>query len=105
MAGVLVVATCQFPVSANVVRNGGYVMRQMRVARERGALVAHFPEACLSGYAGSDCESYEGFNWDVLERVTRKVLDLACELWPLGRRRVGAPPDRWAQATQQCLRR
>jgi predicted amidohydrolase len=80
MAGVLAVATCQFPVSSNVVRNGGYVIRQMRVARERGALVAHFPEACLSGYAGSDCESYEGFDWDVLERVTRRVLDLACEL-------------------------
>lgn len=80
MAGVLVVATCQFPVSADVVRNGGYVMHQMRVAREGGALVAHFPEACLSGYAGSDCESYEGLNWDLLEEVTRQVLDLAGDL-------------------------
>ncbi len=55
-------------------------MRQMLSARERGADVAHFPEACLSGYAGADFPSYDGFDWELLERVTRQVLALAGEL-------------------------
>ena len=49
----LVVATCQFPVGADARRNLGYVRRQMRTARERGAHVAHFCEGSLSGYAGA----------------------------------------------------
>ena len=63
----LTVATCQFPVAADVERNGRHVMRQMRSARERGADLAHFPEACLSGYAGSDFDSYDGFDWAQLD--------------------------------------
>ena len=76
----LTVATCQFPTSADVRRNLGYVASQMRTAHDRGADVAHFPEACLSGYAGADIESYEGFDWALLQDCTQKVLDLAGEL-------------------------
>jgi predicted amidohydrolase len=76
----LTVATCQFPVDADITRNSRYVRRQMRYAREQGADVAHFPEACLSGYAGSDFASYDGFDWALLERQTRRVLDLAGQL-------------------------
>jgi predicted amidohydrolase len=52
----------------------------MRSARQQGADVAHFPEACLSGYAGSDFPSYAGFDWELLDRVTRRVPELAGEL-------------------------
>jgi predicted amidohydrolase len=45
------VATCHFPVDADITRNEEYVVSQVRSARELGADVAHFPEACLSGYA------------------------------------------------------
>lgn len=76
----LTVATCQFPVDADIARNGRYVLRQMRTAREHGADVVHFPEACLSGYAGSDFASYDGFDWALLERTTRTVMALAAEL-------------------------
>lgn len=76
----LKVATCQFPVGADVCRNLRYVSRQIRAARERGAHVAHFPEACLSGYAGVDFETHEGFDWTLLRECTRKVLDLAREV-------------------------
>jgi deaminated glutathione amidase len=76
----LTVATCQFPVDADITRNCRYVLRQMRYARQRGADVAHFPEACLSGYAGSDFPSYDGFDWKLLERATYRVLALAGEL-------------------------
>jgi predicted amidohydrolase len=50
----LSIATCQFPTSADTYRNFQYVSQLMRHAREQGADVAHFPEACLSGYAGAD---------------------------------------------------
>jgi predicted amidohydrolase len=76
----LTVATCYFPVEANIRRNRGRVLRQMRTARERGADVAHFPEACLSGYAGVDLPSLRGFDWALLEACTRDVLALARQL-------------------------
>lgn len=76
----LEIATCQFPVSADVRRNTRYVLRQMRTARERGADVAHFCEGALSGYAGSDFRSFRGFDWAALEQGTRRVLALAGEL-------------------------
>ncbi|HXW44112.1 MAG TPA: carbon-nitrogen hydrolase family protein [Streptosporangiaceae bacterium] len=74
---VLTVATCQFPVSADIRANLGYITRQMRAARRRGADVAHFPEAALSGYAGCDFESFDGFDWAALAEATDDVLDCA----------------------------
>jgi len=77
------VATCHFPVDADISRNEEYVVSQVRSARELGADVAHFPEACLSGYAGTDFKSYRGFDWTRLEVATRHVLDVAKQtrLW------------------------
>jgi predicted amidohydrolase len=74
------VATCYFPVSADILQNNDYVSKQLRVASRQGADVAHFPEACLSGYAGSDFTSYRGFDWQLLESCTRQVLDAARDL-------------------------
>jgi predicted amidohydrolase len=76
----LTVATCQFPIGSDVRKNFKYVARQIRTAKDRGADVAHFPEACLSGYAEVDFASFEGFDWPLLEECTRRVLDLAREL-------------------------
>ena len=76
----LTVATCQFPIGSDIHRNLGYIARQIRAARDRGADVAHFPEACLSGYAGVDIASHESFDWALLEECARRVLDLAREL-------------------------
>jgi Carbon-nitrogen hydrolase len=52
---------------------------------DRGADVAHFPETCLSGYAGVDIASHEGFDWPLLEGCVQRVLDLAWEshIWVL----------------------
>jgi len=55
-------------------------MRQMRAAKERGADVAHFPEACLSGYAGADFASCDELDWGLLRDSTERVLDLARQL-------------------------
>jgi predicted amidohydrolase len=76
----LSVATCQFPTSADIHSNFRYVSRLMQHARGKGADVAHFPEACLSGYAGADFESYEGFDWKSLRECTHQLIDLAGEL-------------------------
>ncbi len=74
------VATCQFPVDADPRRNLRYVARQMRSAKERGAHVAHFPEACMSGYAGADLTSPAGIDWSLLEASVREVLERAGRL-------------------------
>jgi len=76
----LSVATCQFPVDADIRRNLDFVLRQICVARERGADVAHFPEAALSGYAGPDVASTAQLDWDLLLDSTEQVLDLAGRL-------------------------
>ena len=49
--GVLRVATCQFPVSADVHTNAEWIRAQMREARQQSADIAHFSESALSGYA------------------------------------------------------
>ncbi len=76
----LSVATCQFPTSSDIERNLSYIFLQMKQARNRGAEVVHFAEACLSGYVGHDFDSYRGFAWKTLERTMPQVLDLAREL-------------------------
>ena len=72
------VATCQFPVSAEIGANLGYVTRQIRAATQRGARTSRtFPEGALSGYAGTDFETFAGFDWDELARATSRCSDCA----------------------------
>jgi len=74
------VATCQFPVSAEVGRNGARILAQMREARGRGADVVHFCEGALSGYAGVDFASFEGYRWAALRERTERVREEAARL-------------------------
>jgi deaminated glutathione amidase len=74
---VLKVATCQFPVSADIDENARWVIRQMHEAARQGARVAHFPEGALSGYAGTDFATFAGFDWDALELATDRVRERA----------------------------
>lgn len=76
----LFIATCRFPVDHDMRRNFRWIDHQMRVAKRRGAHVAHFSECCLSGYAGVEFKSFRNFNWPLLEDCTRRVLHLAREL-------------------------
>jgi predicted amidohydrolase len=77
---VLTVATCQFPVSADIKQNAAWMARQMREAARRGARVAHFGEGALSGYAGTDFGTFTGYDWDTLARATDGIRQLAREL-------------------------
>lgn len=76
----LKVATCQFPVDRDILRNTDCVLRQLRAARDRGADLAHFSETCLSGYAGVEFPSFDRFDWDRLLACTQRVLDAARRL-------------------------
>lgn len=82
-SGTLSIATCQFPVSYDVLANGEWIRRQMREAKQSQADVAHFSEVALSGYAGVDHESLEDFDWDTQRNELLSILALArsLELW------------------------
>ncbi len=106
---VLTVATCQFPVSADIGANLHRVKRQMVTASRRGARVAHFPEGALSGYAGTDFETFAGFGWDRLGEVTGR----GCRAGPAAvlasaaqpRRRLAQLKERLAAQSRHNLRR
>lgn len=74
------VGTCQFPVSADVAANGDWIRRQMTEARSLGADIVHFPEAALSGYAGSDHASLTQFPWAQQREELERILTAAREL-------------------------
>jgi deaminated glutathione amidase len=76
----LVLATCQFPVSRRIEDNFWWILRQMRQAQRKGAHLAHFCECSLTGYTGVEFESFDGFDWNLLERSLREIQSLAREL-------------------------
>ena len=74
------VASCQFPVTENVGRNARHIRRYMKRAADAGAHVLHTSECCLSGYAGTDFESFYGYDWAQLREATAQLRRLASEL-------------------------
>ncbi|MBT4498888.1 MAG: carbon-nitrogen hydrolase family protein [Gemmatimonadetes bacterium] len=74
------VASCQFPVSADIAKNAAYIRRYAKRAADAGAHLLHTSETCLSGYAGSDFASFEGFDWELLREETSRLRELAREL-------------------------
>ncbi len=82
------IASCQFPVSGSAAENANYIRQFMEQAADAGAHLLHTSEACLSGYAGIDFKSFNGYDWDALRRETRALRDLARErkLWLIRRR-------------------
>ena len=73
----LKVATCQFAVGADIRRNGRQIRKQIEQAKKMRADVVHFSETALSGYAGVDYQTWEGFDWDVLVEETEEICALA----------------------------
>jgi len=78
--GKLRVATCQFPVGADVAANARWIRKQMQRAKQLEADIAHFPEAALSGYAGVDYKTLEDFDWDAQRVELERILALARSL-------------------------
>ncbi|MHC4337876.1 MAG: carbon-nitrogen hydrolase family protein [Planctomycetota bacterium] len=80
MAGVLKVATCQFAVSGSIKRNSRQICEFLRKARKAKANIVHFSECALSGYAGTDIKTLEGFNWQFLREETERIMTLTGKL-------------------------
>jgi deaminated glutathione amidase len=76
----LIIATCQFPVSADIKRNASYILRQMAEAKEKGADVSHFPESSLSGYAGTDFKRFNSRAETRLPGFLKKIMKRSSEL-------------------------
>jgi predicted amidohydrolase len=74
------VASCQFPVKADISSNARYIRMYMKKASAAGAHILHTSEACLSGYAGSDFSSFENFDWDRLRAETARLREYAARL-------------------------
>ena len=70
-------ATCQFPIAAELKRNLRYVLRQIEQAKAKGAHLVHFSEACLSGYLGAEIKSASEVDWDALAAATHEVMAAA----------------------------
>jgi deaminated glutathione amidase len=77
---VLEVATCQFPVCADVAANLGWCERLLRRANDRGARLVHFAECALTGYAGADLTGHEDQDWNQVEDAIGRVATLAAHL-------------------------
>ncbi|UCE20566.1 MAG: carbon-nitrogen hydrolase family protein [Gemmatimonadota bacterium] len=78
--GTLCIASCQFPVCADVSANAQWIQKQMKESKQEGAHIVHFPECALSGYAGVDFDSLDDLDWGALHRQTKAILSLADEL-------------------------
>ena len=74
------VASCQFPVSEDIAKNATYIRRYAKKAVAAGAHLLHTSETCLSGYAGSDFSSFEGYDWELLRQETTRLCELSKEL-------------------------
>jgi len=79
----LVLATCQFCVHKQPERNLESVLRQLKMAKAKGAHLVHFSEACLSGYLGVEIQSHRETDWDRTNSAMREVLAAARQyrLW------------------------
>jgi predicted amidohydrolase len=78
--GILKVATCQFGVSAEIEANAAKIRDLMQQAADENADIVHFSECALSGYAGVDFSSFDGYDWDLLKDKTLEIIDLAGQL-------------------------
>ena len=76
----LIIATCQFPVSADIKKNNSYILKQLTEAKEKGAEVAHFSESSLSGYAGIDFMDFEAQDQTLLKSSLEKTAERAARL-------------------------
>ena len=76
----LKIAACQFAVGRSIKRNSLAIREFMPKAKKAKADIVHFSECALSGYVGTDFPNFEGYDWNLLEQETEKVMALAAKL-------------------------
>jgi len=77
---ILKVATCQFPVSADIKANFGHVTALMQNAAQQNADIVHFSECAISGYASVDFDCFDNYDWNLLKGKTLEIIALAGQL-------------------------
>ncbi len=95
--GLLRIATCQFGVGPDVAANAEHIRRYIRQAADKGADIVHFSECALSGYAGTDFASFDGYDWDRLRDETESIMQAAAHaaVWVVvGSSRRLTPPNK-----------
>jgi predicted amidohydrolase len=91
------IAVAQPSATPDVRENGRSVRRMMRLAKEQGARLVHFPEGHLSGYAVEQVDAWEAVDWAAVREELQAVAALASELsvWVvLGSAHPLTPPNR-----------
>jgi predicted amidohydrolase len=76
-SGKIRIASCQFPISADIMENLRWIEEQLTASKLRKVDIVHFPECALSGYPGADMETLDDFDWALLKKATDSVLELA----------------------------
>lgn len=76
-SGKIRIASCQYPISSDIMENLRWIEKQLTEAKLRKVDIVHFPECALSGYPGVDMESLDDFDWKLLQKATDSVLTLA----------------------------
>jgi predicted amidohydrolase len=96
MRRILKVATCQFAVGGDIRRNAERIGDFLHKAKKARADIVHFPECALSGYVGIDFPSFDGYNWDLLEEETLKIMAMVgkLQLWVILGSTHRLTPDR-----------
>ncbi len=73
-------ATVQARITRDVRANGAHMRAAMTKAAEAGAQLAHFPEACLSGYVKSEIEDWAEVDWRLLASEREAIAAHAARL-------------------------
>jgi predicted amidohydrolase len=73
------IASCQFPVSADISQNSRYIQRLIRKAVANKADIVQFPETSLCGWGKWNNPSFKKFNFEALRRETAVIRKLAAE--------------------------
>ena len=79
-SSVLKIATCQFAVGRSIKRNSLEICGFMSKSKKAKADIVHFSECALSGYVGTEFPNFEGYDWDLLQEETEKIMTLAAKL-------------------------
>ena len=73
----LVLATCQFRIEPEPELNLKSTLRQIGQAKEQGAHLVHFSEACLSAYLGAEVDAHSERDWERITAAMREVMAAA----------------------------
>jgi predicted amidohydrolase len=74
------IAAVQSTITPDIRENGRHIRSLMRLGKEAGARLLHFPEGALSGYVKSQIASWDRVDWIALSDELRETAALAKNL-------------------------